>query len=62
MLEGDEAVGASIIYNAIEAPLRQLVENAGEEGAVIGKMLKIVNKVAVIMCYFENTLAEGALN
>ena len=39
-LEGDEAVGASIIYNAIEAPLRQLVENAGEEGAIIVQDVK----------------------
>ena len=39
-LDGDEAVGASIIYNAIEAPLRQLVENAGEEGAIIVQDVK----------------------
>ena len=34
-LEGDEAVGASIISRAIEAPLRKLVSNAGQEAALV---------------------------
>ena len=34
-LEGDEAVGASIIARAIEAPLRKLVGNAGQEAALV---------------------------
>jgi chaperonin GroEL len=34
-LEGDEKVGASIISRAIEAPLRKLVNNAGEEAALV---------------------------
>ena len=38
-LDGDEKTGASIILKALEAPLRQIVANAGLEGAVI------VNKV-----------------
>ncbi|MCD8089997.1 MAG: chaperonin GroEL [Clostridiales bacterium] len=38
-LEGDEKTGAAIILKALEAPLRQIVENAGYEGAVV------VNKV-----------------
>ncbi len=37
VLEGDEAVGAGIVRRAIEAPLRQLCENAGEEGALVVK-------------------------
>ncbi len=38
-LEGDEKIGASIIRRAIEEPLRMIVMNAGEEGAVvIGKI------------------------
>ncbi len=36
-LEGDEAVGAAIVRRAIEAPLRQLCANAGEEGALVVK-------------------------
>jgi chaperonin GroEL len=34
-LEGDEATGAQIVFRAIEAPLRQLAENAGVEGALV---------------------------
>jgi chaperonin GroEL len=38
-LEGDEKIGATIIRRAIEEPLRTIVANAGEEGAVvIGKI------------------------
>src|SRR3982075_650875 len=38
-LEGDEKIGARIIRRAIEEPLRMIVANAGEEGAVvIGKI------------------------
>jgi chaperonin GroEL len=39
-LEGDEAVGAEIVRKAIEAPLRQLVANAGEEGALVVQEVK----------------------
>ena len=34
-LEGDEKVGADIITRAIEAPLRKLVNNAGQEAALV---------------------------
>jgi chaperonin GroEL len=34
-LDGDEKIGASIVYKALEAPIRQIVENAGYDGAVI---------------------------
>ena len=34
-LEGDEKVGANIIARAIEAPLRKLVNNAGQEAALV---------------------------
>ncbi|HVH89111.1 MAG TPA: chaperonin GroEL [Terriglobales bacterium] len=38
-LTGDEAIGASIVKRALEEPLRQIVGNSGEEGAVvIGKI------------------------
>ena len=38
-LQGDEKTGANIVIKALEAPLRQIVENAGLEGSII------VNKV-----------------
>lgn len=34
-LEGDEKTGAQIIAKALQAPLRQIVENSGLEGAVV---------------------------
>jgi chaperonin GroEL len=34
-LEGDEQIGANIVKRACEEPLRQIVGNAGEEGAVV---------------------------
>ena len=38
-LEGDQKIGASIIVKALEEPIRQIVGNAGLEGAVV------INKV-----------------
>src|SRR3974390_2563236 len=34
-LQGDEKIGAQIVLRALEEPLRQIVGNAGEEGAVV---------------------------
>ncbi|HPF31704.1 MAG TPA: chaperonin GroEL [Candidatus Sabulitectum sp.] len=34
-LEGDEKVGARIVLTTLSAPLRQLVQNAGMEGAIV---------------------------
>ena len=34
-LEGDERTGANVVLAALEAPLRQIAINAGQEGAVI---------------------------
>jgi chaperonin GroEL len=34
-LKGDEAVGAQIVKRALEAPCRQIAENAGHEGAIV---------------------------
>jgi chaperonin GroEL len=39
-LEGDEAIGAQIVRKAMEAPLRQLVDNAGIEGALVVEEVK----------------------
>ncbi len=38
--EGDEAIGANIIRKALEAPVRQLAENAGLEGSIILQEIK----------------------
>ncbi|WP_297788662.1 chaperonin GroEL [uncultured Anaerococcus sp.] len=39
-LKGDEKTGAIIIQKALEAPLRQIVENAGMDGSVIVEKVK----------------------
>ncbi len=39
-LEGDEAIGMGIVRRAVEAPLRQLADNAGQEGALIVQEVK----------------------
>ena len=39
-LEGDQAVGASIIRKAIEEPLRWIATNAGQEGSIVVQKVK----------------------
>jgi chaperonin GroEL len=39
-LQGDEQVGVEIVRRSLEAPLRQLVDNAGMEGALIVQEVK----------------------
>src|ERR1700741_4864806 len=34
-LEGDEQIGVNIVKKALQEPLRQIAENAGEEGAIV---------------------------
>lgn len=38
--EGEEAIGISIIRNAIEAPLKQIADNAGDKGDVVVEEVK----------------------
>ncbi len=45
-LEGDQAVGVTIVKRALEEPIRQIVINAGVEGAVIVMEVKKNKKVA----------------
>ena len=39
-LDGDEQVGASIVYRALSAPLRTIADNAGAEGSVVVQEVK----------------------
>ncbi|MEU4364352.1 chaperonin GroEL [Promicromonospora sp. NPDC023987] len=39
-LEGDEAIGASIVRAAIDAPLKQIAVNAGLEGGVVAEKVR----------------------
>ena len=46
-LSGDEGVGISILRRAVEAPLRQLADNAGFEGAIVVEKVKEQQKAGV---------------
>ncbi len=39
-LEGDEAIGATIVRRALEEPIRQLAYNAGVEGSIVVQKVK----------------------
>ncbi len=39
-LKGDEATGAAILKKALEAPVRQIAENAGVDGSVVAQKIK----------------------
>lgn len=43
--EGDEKTGAMIVLRSLEAPLRQIAQNAGVEGSVIIDRIKKENKI-----------------
>jgi len=43
-LEGDERTGATIIFKALEEPLRQLAANAGLEGSVVVQQVRAAKK------------------
>jgi chaperonin GroEL len=40
-LEGDRATGADLVRKAVEAPLRQIADNAGLDGSVVVRKVKI---------------------
>ncbi|MCH6568057.1 MAG: chaperonin GroEL [Nitrospinae bacterium] len=44
-LEGDQAIGASIVSRALEEPMRQIANNAGAEGSIIVAHVKSARKV-----------------
>jgi len=64
-LEGDEAVGADIVFKACEAPLRQLVSNAGLEGAIIVQEVKKAKQVSgynVATGEYVDMVAKGIID
>ena len=44
-VEGDELVGVKLVLKALEAPLAQIAENAGHDGAVVVDKVKSADKV-----------------
>jgi len=39
-LDGDEQIGVNLVKRALEEPLRQIAENAGEEGAIVAGKIR----------------------
>ena len=44
-LDGDQAIGASIVSRALEEPMRQIANNAGAEGSIVVAHVKNARKV-----------------
>ncbi len=65
-LSGDEKTGAQIVLRALEEPLRQIVGNAGEEGAVV--VAKVLDAKDPHFGYnaltgkFEDLVASGVID
>jgi len=65
-LQGDEKIGAQIVHRALEEPLRQIVGNAGEEGAVV--VAKVLESKDPHFGYnaatgqFENLVKAGVID
>lgn len=43
-LEGDEKIGVMIVIKALSSPLRQIAENAGQEGSIVYEKVKGLKK------------------
>ena len=65
-LSGDEKTGAAIVYRAVEAPLRQLVENAGREAALIVEKVKSLESPTmgynVVTDSYEDLFTSGVVD
>jgi chaperonin GroEL len=65
-LTGDEKVGAQIVRRSLEEPLRQIVANAGEEGAVVvAKVIASVDKhfgYNALTGTFEDLVKAGVID
>src|SRR5487761_2356367 len=65
-LDGDEKIGAQIVRRSLEEPLRQIVANAGEEGAVV--VAKVLESKDQHFGYnaatgnFENLVKAGVID
>lgn len=42
-LDGDEKIGIAIVIKSLSSPLRQIVENAGQEGAIVFEKVKTLS-------------------
>ncbi|MEZ6014708.1 MAG: chaperonin GroEL [Planctomycetota bacterium] len=65
-LTGDERVGALIVRRALEAPLRQIATNAGQDGAVVVQNVRSANKknwgYNAATDVYEDLVASGVID
>lgn len=64
-LEGDEATGADIVHRAMEAPLRQLITNAGKEAALIVEKVKELPEAMgydIVRASYVNMFTAGVVD
>ena len=64
-LEGDEATGAAIVHRAMEAPLRQLITNAGKEAALIVEKVKELPEAMgydIVRASYVNMFTAGVVD
>ena len=64
--DGDEQIGVNIVKRALEEPLRQIVTNAGKEGAVIVERLRSEKNRNIgynaVTEQFEDLVAAGVID
>ena len=54
-LVGDEMIGVDIVRRAVEAPIRQIAENAGVDGAVVSERARRVKRVSMLCTWSTST-------
>jgi chaperonin GroEL len=57
-VEGDEKTGVSIVVKALEAPVRQIAENAGFEGSVIVEKIRNSGKLGYGFDAYNETFVD----
>jgi chaperonin GroEL len=64
-LEGDEATGANLVFRSLDAPTRQIAQNAGHEGAVVVQQVETAggnNGFNAETGEFEDLVAAGVID
>ncbi len=64
-LKGDQKIGADIIRRALIEPIRQIAENAGEDGSIVGQKVEESDKqnfgFNALTHVFEDLVASGVI-
>jgi chaperonin GroEL len=65
-LSGDELVGANIIKRSLESPMRQIAENAGQDGAVVVQNVRAGKSAAygynAATDHYEDLVKSGVID